>query len=73
MEKEMSFEEKIKELEKIVSELESAEVGLDLAIDKYTKAMNLAKECSLKLNEVSEKVNKIMLDNGNLEDFEIKE
>ncbi len=73
MEKEMSFEEKIKELEKIVSELESGEVGLDLAIDKYTKAMNLAKECSLKLNEVSEKVNKIMLDNGNLEDFEIKE
>ena len=73
MEKEMSFEEKIKELKKIVSELESGEVGLDLAIDKYTKAMNLAKECSLKLNEVSEKVNKIMLDNGNLEDFEIKE
>ena len=73
MEKEMSFEEKIKELEKIVSELESGEVGLDLAIDKYTKAMDLAKECSLKLNEVSEKVNKIMLDNGNLEDFEIKE
>ena len=73
MEKEMSFEEKIKELEKIVSELESGEVGLDLAIDKYTKAMNLAKECSLKLNEDNEKVNKIMLDNGNLEDFEIKE
>lgn len=67
--KEVSFEDKIKELEKIVVELENGEVGLDDAIDKYTKAMKLAKECSLKLNEVNDKVNKIMLENGKLEDF----
>lgn len=67
--KELSFEDKIKELEKIVVELENGEVGLDDAIDKYTKAMKLAKECSDKLNKVSEKVNKIMLENGKLEDF----
>ena len=35
--------------------------------------MKLSKECSDKLNEVSEKVNKILTDNGKLEDFEIKE
>lgn len=73
MNKEISFEEKIKELEKIVVELENGEVGLDDAIEKYTKAMKLAKECSDKLNDVTDKVNKIMLENGKLEDFEAKE
>ena len=35
--------------------------------------MKLAKECSDKLNKVSEKVDKIMLENGKLEDFTISE
>ena len=52
---ENSFEDKIKELEAIVKELESGEVNLDDAIEKYTKAMNLAKECSDKLNTAVEK------------------
>ena len=72
-EKEISFEEKIKKLEAIVSELESGEVDLEVAIDKYTEAMKLSKECSDKLTEVTEKVNKILADNGNLEDFEVSE
>ena len=35
--------------------------------------MKLSKECSDKLTEVTEKVNKILADNGKLEDFEVKE
>ena len=61
---ELTFEDKIKLLEDIVKELESGEVPLDDAINKYTEAMKLAKECSDKLNSVSEKVNKIMTENG---------
>ena len=72
-EKEISFEDKIRELEEIVKELESGEVNLDDAIEKYTKAMKLAKECSDKLNTVTEKVNKILKENGELVDFEVKE
>ena len=60
-------------LEEIVKELESGEVPLDDAINKYTEAMKLAKECSDKLNKVSEKVNKIMTENGKLEDFTVSE
>ena len=71
--KKESFEDKIKKLELIVSELENGEVDLDSAIDKYTEAMKLSRECSLKLNEVSEKVNKILNSEGKLEDFEVKE
>ena len=40
--KEINFEEKIKRLESIVAELESGEVPLDDAINKYTEAMNLS-------------------------------
>ncbi len=71
--KDMTFEDKIKLLEEIIKDLESGEVPLDDAINKYTEAMKLAKECSDKLDDVSEKVNKIMLENGKLEDFVVKE
>ena len=72
-EKEVSFEDKIRELEEIVKELESGEVNLDEAIEKYTKAMKLAKECSDRLNSATEKVNKILKENGELVEFEVSE
>ena len=56
-----------------IRELEEGEVNLDDAIEKYTKAMKLAKECSDKLNKATEKVNKILLDNGTLQDFNVQE
>ena len=71
--KETSFEDKIRELEEIVKELESGEVNLDDAIEKYTKAMKLAKECSDRLNKATEKVNKILKENGELVDFEVSQ
>ena len=71
--KENNFESKIRELEVIVKELESGEVNLDDAIDKYTKAMKLAKECSDKLNKATDKVNKILKENGVLEEFKVEE
>ena len=69
MAKEEKFEEKLNNLEKMVLELESGNVDLDDAIDKYTKAMKLAKECSKKLDEATKAVNKILAENGKLEDF----
>jgi exodeoxyribonuclease VII small subunit len=67
--KELSFEEKLNNLEKIVSELEQGNIDLDDAINKYTEAMKLAKECSKKLDEATKAVNKILAENGKLEDF----
>ena len=71
-EKEMTFEEKLKELETIVNELESGEIDLDSSIEKYTNAMKLVKECDEKLKNVEEQVNKIVTENGSLEDFEVE-
>ena len=71
MAKEAKFEENLKELETIIKELENGD--LDSSIDKYTKAMKLVSACEKKLNEVEEKVNKILNENGELENFSIEE
>ena len=67
-----TFEEKLGELEKMVNELEKGDVNLDDAIEKYTKAMTLAKECSDKLKEAEENVNKILTERGKEEDFTVE-
>lgn len=67
------FEELMEELENIVRELENGDVDLETSIDKYTKAMKLVKICGDKLNKASESVNKILKENGELEDFKIEE
>ena len=69
MSKELSFEEKLNKLEEIVSELEQGNIDLDDAINKYTEAMKLAKECSKKLDDATKAVNKILQADGKLEDF----
>ena len=70
---EKTFEEKLNDLELIIKELESGNVDLDNAINKYTEAMNIAKECSDKLNNAEKAVNKILNENGNLEEFNTEE
>ena len=66
---EVKFEEKLEKLESIVKELEEGNVDLDDAINKYTEAMKIAKECSKKLDDATKAVNKILNAEGNLEDF----
>jgi len=69
----MKFEDKIKELEKTINELENGEIDLESSIEKYTNAMKLVKECDEQLKNIEEKVNKIVLENGELQDFNLEE
>lgn len=69
----ISFETALTELETIVKELESGNVELDTAIEKYTEAMKLAKYCSEKLKTATDKVNKILTEQGELKDFNVDE
>ncbi len=71
--KEETFEESLQELESIVKSLENGDVSLDDAINKFTLAMNLSKSCNEKLKNAEENVNKILKENGKLEDFKIEE
>ena len=67
-----NFEQSLEELETIVKELESGNVDLDNAINKYTEAMKLAKFCSEKLNDATKKVNKILTEDNELKDFNVE-
>ena len=73
MEKKVKFEEKIKNLEEIINELENGEIDLDESIEKYTKAMKLVKECDSELKNVEKQVSKLVTVNGEEENFEIDE
>lgn len=68
-EKPKKFEDKLKELETIINDLENGEIDLESSIEKYTTAMKLVKECDEKLKSIEEQINKIVLENGELEDF----
>jgi len=68
-----TFEESLQELESIVKELESGNVNLDDAINKYSEAMKLVKVCEDKIKNAEEMVTKIVKENGSLEDFEVTE
>ena len=73
MEKEVKFEELLTQLESLVKDLEAGNIDLDDAIDKYTLAMKLAKKCRDRLNTASAKVNKIINEFDQVEDFNIEE
>ena len=73
--KEENFETSLLKLEDIIRELEKGEVPLDDMVIKYKEAMTLLNFCTEKLNNATNTVNKILTENGSLEDFntDIKE
>lgn len=73
MEKDLSFEESLTELEAIVKKLESGDVPLEEAIDEFKKAMDLAKKCDEKLKNAENSINKILNDDGTITDFKVEE
>lgn len=52
----MSYEEAVKELEKILSQLESGELNLDESIKLFEKSVELSKVCFEKIKTTEGKV-----------------
>lgn len=73
MMEEKKFDELLIDIEKIVKDLESGNIDLETSIEKYSEAMKMIKVCSDKLNKATESVNKILDENGNLNDFSIED
>ena len=63
MEKKGSFEETIKELEKIATELENGDLSLEDSVSKFEEGMQLSKQCN-DLLENAEKRITILLKDG---------
>ena len=63
-----TIEESLKELDDIVSKLESMEISMEDSFALYQKGMELLKECSKKIDTVEKKMLK-MNENGELSEF----
>lgn len=57
----MSFEDAMRELEKVVSDLERGDVALEESIALYQRGAELKKHCETKLKAAEEKVAQITL------------
>ena len=60
--KKQTFETAIKKLEQIVQELETGDLPLEKAINKFEEGMQLSKFCAAKLDETEKRVTILMQD-----------
>ena len=72
-EKNLSFEEALKELETMVEKLEKGEVKLEEAFKTFEDGLKYAKLCEEKLTNIENKVAKILDKNNEEKDLEIEE
>ena len=62
MEKELNFEETMKELEEVVQKLEKGELNLDESIKEFEKGMELSKNASKYLEDAEKKITILVKD-----------
>jgi len=58
-EKKQTFEQALRELEKIVEKVEQGEIGLEESIDKYAQGMQLIKHCRDILDQAEKRIETI--------------
>ena len=59
-EKKPSFEESLAELEKIVSEMESGELSLDVLMAKFETGRKLVAACTAELESIRRRIEKVV-------------
>jgi exodeoxyribonuclease VII small subunit len=65
----MTFEDSMKQLEKIVEELEAGDLPLEKALKKFEEGVRLSKFCFDKLDETEKKIAILLKDqNGNIQE-----
>ncbi len=72
---EMSFEDKLQELEKIVEKLENGQLSLDESLGLFEKGIKLVRECDTNLKCARQKVKKLIEENNVVksEPFEVQD
>ena len=66
MDKILSYEEAVKELEHIVKELEKGDLSLDKALDLFSQGINYVKACKNHLDTAEGKI-KMLMDDQEIE------
>ena len=72
MEKENNFEDSMKNLERIATELENGNLSLDESVKKFEEGMKLAKQCNDILEQAEKKITILLEKNGELEEQNIE-
>ncbi|PLX66170.1 MAG: exodeoxyribonuclease VII small subunit [Denitrovibrio sp.] len=60
----VSFEKKVKNLEEIVEKLESGDMEIEETLTLFQDGMKLGKDCRKMLDEIEDKVNKVLSAEG---------
>lgn len=70
-----NFEESMKKLETIVTELENGNLNLDESVKKFEEGMKIAKQCNNILEETEKKITILLENDGELkeENFQTEE
>ncbi|MGN1297174.1 MAG: exodeoxyribonuclease VII small subunit [Clostridia bacterium] len=70
-----SFEEKIEDLERIVTELENGDLSLDDSVSKFEQGIKISKECNKILEEAEKKITILVNQDGEIKekDFQTEE
>ncbi len=64
--KEASFEDSLKRLEQLVTEMEGGELSLDQMITHFEEGTSLVEKCGKRLNEVEHRIEKLVKKDGKI-------
>ena len=72
MQEELNFEEAMKKLEEIATELEKNDIDLDTSVAKFEEGMQISKKCSKMLEEAEKKISILIKEGDSIteQDFE---
>lgn len=65
-----NFEESMKKLEEIVTELENGKLNLDESVEKFEKGMKIARQCNTILENAEKKITILLEKDGELTEEE---
>ena len=70
---EISFEENMEKLEKIVADLEKGDLDLDESVKKFEQGINISKKCEEILKNAEKKITILLNDDNNIkeENFDV--
>ena len=73
--KSVNFEKSLERLEQLVEQMESGELSLEEMIGHFEEGSKLVQTCTRKLDEVEQKIEKLVKKDGQLqsEPFEVEE
>lgn len=68
-----NFEESMKKLETIVTELEKGNLNLDESVKRFEEGMKIAKQCNTILEDAEKKITILLEKNGELKEEKFDE